>query len=98
MEDYLATAPNDPHSSFARLTPGYQQQSGGYRGYQRFWGTVASVEPSRLKAYPGDLTVSYLAKYRLNDGSRRTDGVTLHLVFDGKRYLIDGDDSRQVRS
>jgi len=98
VEDYLATAPSDPRSSFARLTPRYQQQSGGFAGYERFWGTVASAEPNNLTAYPDDMTVSFLARYRLDDGKKRTDGVTLHLTFDGKRYLIDADDSRQVGS
>jgi hypothetical protein len=98
VEDYLAAAPKDPHTSFAELTPNYQQQSGGFDGYERFWGTVASAEPTSIKADPQDLTVSFLAKYRLRNGKQRTDGVTLHLIFNGTKYLIDGDDSRQVSS
>jgi serine/threonine protein kinase len=98
VEDYLATAPTDPRTSFAQLTPHYQQQSGGFDGYERFWGTVASAEPTGIKAVPEDLTVSFLAKYRLDNGKQRTDGVTLHLIYNGKEYLIDGDESRQVRS
>lgn len=98
VEDYLATAPNDPRTSFAQLTASYQEQSGGFEGYEGFWGTVASVEPRSIRARPKDMTVSFVADYQLKDGKRRTDGVTLHLTYNGKEYLIDGDESRPVRS
>jgi serine/threonine protein kinase len=98
VESYLATAPTDPRSSFAQLTPAYRAQSGGFDGYERFWGTVESARASSIKAYPADMTVSFLADYRLTNGKRRTDGVTLHLTYDGGKYRIDGDDSRPVRS
>ncbi|MGI9156641.1 MAG: serine/threonine-protein kinase [Marmoricola sp.] len=98
VTDYLATAPTDPQRSFAELTPSYQERSGGFAGYEGYWGTVASAKPTSLRAYPDDLTVSFLAKYQLKSGAPRTDGVTLHLVYDGTKYLIDGDDSRRVSS
>ncbi|MDQ6641775.1 MAG: hypothetical protein M3Y66_04690, partial [Actinomycetota bacterium] len=89
---------HDPHRSFAQLTARYQQLSGGFAGYERFWGTVASAQPNSIKANPQDMTVSFLVNYLLASGKHRTDGVTLHLTYNGTRYLITGDDSRRVGS
>jgi serine/threonine protein kinase len=91
VRDYLATAPTDPGTAFQRLTPAYQERSGGLKGYEGFWGTVASAELTRIQADPKARTVSYDVAYRLDDGRRRTDSVTLDLTFTNGTYLIAGE-------
>ena len=91
IESYLADAPNDPHKTFAQLTPSYQGRSGGFSGYEGFWGTVATATPSNIKADPAALTVSYDVAYTMRNGDHRNESVTLLLTYGGGTYLIDGD-------
>ena len=42
--DYLATVTTDPASAFAMLTPGFQQASGGIKGYRGFWDTIRTAD------------------------------------------------------
>ncbi|HET6561753.1 MAG TPA: serine/threonine-protein kinase [Marmoricola sp.] len=92
VEDYLATVTTDPAAAWDRLTPEFQQASGGFGGYRSFWSTIASAEPSDITADPDALTVSYDVAYERTDGSAATDSVTLELVMDDEeRYLISGE-------
>ena len=91
IEDYLATVTANPRAAFAMLTPAFQQASGGLSGYQSFWNTIASAEPTSVSADPGSLTVDYTVDYTREDGSTATDEVSLQLVFEDGRYLIAGE-------
>jgi serine/threonine protein kinase len=91
IEDYLATVTANPRAAFAMLTPAFQQASGGLGGYESFWNTIASAEPTSVSADPGSLTVDYTVDYTREDGSTATDEVSLQLVFEDGRYLIAGE-------
>ena len=91
IEDYLGTVTGNPRAAFAMLTPAFQEASGGLSGYQSFWNTIASAEPTSVSADPGSLTVDYTVDYTREDGSTATDDVSLQLVFEDGRYLIAGE-------
>jgi tRNA A-37 threonylcarbamoyl transferase component Bud32 len=92
VEDYLATVTSDPAAAWERLTPRFQQASGGFGGYRGYWSTIASAEASGITADPEGMTVSYDVVYERTDGSSATDSVTLQLVRDGEDgYLISGE-------
>ena len=52
VEDYLATVTSDPAAAWERLTPEFQQASGGFGGYKGYWSTIDSAEPSGIQADP----------------------------------------------
>ncbi len=92
VEEYLATVTSDPASAWERLTPQFQQASGGFGGYRGFWSTIASAEPAGISADPDGMTVSYDVAYERADGTTSSDSVTLNLVMDGEGgYLISGE-------
>jgi eukaryotic-like serine/threonine-protein kinase len=92
VEDYLATVTSDPAAAWDRLTPEFQQASGGFGGYRGYWSTIASAEPSGIAADPEAMTVSYDVAYERTDGTTATDSVTLQLVEDGEDgFLIAGE-------
>jgi hypothetical protein len=91
IEDYLATAPSDPKTTWQRLTPGFQQQSGGYGAYERWWTQFESATPGDISADPDRLIVSYGVNYVRKDGSTQSDSVTLQLEQDGDSLLIAGE-------
>jgi len=91
IEDYLATVTRNPRAAFAMLTPAFQQASGGLSGYQSFWNTIASAEPTSVSADPGSLTVDYTVDYTREDGS--TGEFTVLARVDGPtelRYIHNG--------
>ncbi len=91
VEDYLATAPSDPASTWTRLTPDFQRQSGGFDSYKGFWTQFESATPGDISADPDQLVVSYGVTYKLKDGSTKSDSVTLQLTQDGDSLLIAGE-------
>jgi hypothetical protein len=95
MEDfittYLATVTQDDHATYAMLTPGFQEQSGGYGGYHGFWKTITSATPSHVHADPEGMTVSYDVHYTKTDGTTADGHVELDLVKNGSSYLIAGE-------
>jgi eukaryotic-like serine/threonine-protein kinase len=92
VEDYLTTVTSDPAAAWERLTPRFQQASGGFGGYRGYWSTIASAEPSGIAADPEGMTVSYDVVYERTDGTTATDSVTLQLVRDGEEgFLISGE-------
>jgi hypothetical protein len=92
IRDYLATVTTDPASAFAMLTPGFQQASGGIKGYRGFWDTIRSADlVSFSTADPASLTVGYTVEYTRQDGSTARDDVSLQLVYQDGDYLIDGE-------
>ncbi|WP_148614875.1 serine/threonine-protein kinase [Nocardioides rubriscoriae] len=88
---YLDTASQDPPAGFAQLTPGFQAASGGLAGYTGFWGDVTNTRLLSIEADPGDLTVRYTYRYTKAGSGQTTDDVTLQLVRNGDRLLIDGE-------
>jgi hypothetical protein len=91
IESYLATAPKDPETAFAQLTPEFQDQSGGLDGYSGFWDTIATATPSNIDPDADSLTVSYDVAYVRDDGGRNNDSVSLDLDFQDGKYLIAGE-------
>ncbi|MFC5678763.1 serine/threonine-protein kinase [Aeromicrobium endophyticum] len=90
VADYLTTAPNDPDAGFAMLTPDFQKQSKGIKGYKGFWGRVSNLDVQQVSADPASLRVSYTYSYDL-DGDSRSDAVTLQLEKSGDSFLIAGE-------
>ncbi len=88
VEDYLATVTTDPASSWERLTPAFQEESGGLAGYVRFWRTIRSASPTGIRADPDAMTVSYSVVYDAKNGKTSTDEVTLTLVEDEDGGLL----------
>lgn len=83
---YVETAADDPDAGFALLTPSYQARSPEYAD---FWGTMTNPRVLNVSADPTDLTVTYTYKYDWPGEGNRTERVTLRLVQDGDRLLID---------
>jgi hypothetical protein len=88
VEDYFATAPSDPKTSWRWLTSDFQEQSGGYGRYKGFWSTIQSADLSDVSADPEAMTVSYTVTYTKTDGSTSTENHTLGLAKDGDQYYV----------
>jgi hypothetical protein len=93
-EDYLATAPADPASSWDMLTTDFQAESNGFGGYRSFWSTIESATPLSVTADPTTMTVRYTVAYAKTDGTTFDDEVVLTLVFEDGEYLIAGEPTR----
>jgi hypothetical protein len=90
IRDYIDTAVSDPASAFQMLTPQYQEQSHGLRGYESFWGEVSNAKILSISADPDALKVSY--RYRYNrPGGPTVEDVTLRLTYQDGTYLIAGE-------
>ncbi len=89
ITNYLATAPEEPETTFEMLTPRFQEESGGIDSYTGFWGTIDSATPVEINADPEALTVAYTVDYVRTDGSETSGDVVLGLVFEDGEYLID---------
>lgn len=85
--DYVATASGDPGAGFAMLTAAYQASSPDYAG---FWGRMRNPRMLDVTGDPGTMTVSYRYSYVLPGEGRRTERVTLRLVEEFGKLLIDG--------
>lgn len=88
IEQYLADAPNDPDSTFQRLTPGFQRASGGIDSYKGYWQTIKSATLTSFSADPDALTVDYTVDYVRQDQSRATGDVHLGLTYSDGTYRI----------
>ncbi|MDQ6527074.1 serine/threonine-protein kinase [Nocardioides sp. LHD-245] len=84
---YVATASSDPDAGFAMLTPAYQASSPDYAG---FWGKVKNPRMLEVTGDPAAMTVTYRYSYVLSGQGRRTERVTLRLVDESGKLLIDG--------
>ncbi|WP_436701386.1 serine/threonine-protein kinase [Nocardioides sp. BYT-33-1] len=83
---YVTTAATDAAAGFAMLTPAYQARSPEYDG---FWGRVRNPQILQLTADPATMTVTYRYSYVLRGQGRRTEWVTLRLVDQSGKLLID---------
>ncbi|MDO9454869.1 serine/threonine-protein kinase [Nocardioides sp.] len=91
ITDYLSTASSDPAAGYTQLTPAFQAASGGIDGYSGFWGDVSNPRLLSVSADPEALTVTYTYRFNQRGEGVQTDDVTLQLVQDGDRLLIDGE-------
>jgi eukaryotic-like serine/threonine-protein kinase len=91
VENYIETAVSDPRQAFDMLTPGFQEQSGGIKGYEGFWGGVRSAEVLSIQADPDTLEVRYNYRFVRPPSGPDEDTVTLQLTFENGTYLIDGE-------
>lgn len=83
---YVNAAAGDPDAGFAMLTPDYQARS---PQYAEFWSAMSNPRILGVSADPADMTVTYTYRYNWPGAGNRTERVTLHLVRDGDRLLID---------
>jgi hypothetical protein len=93
VESYLSDVAADPGTTWGRLTPGFQEESGGFESYRGFWEPIESADVQQISADPGALTVSYRVAYTVEgeEGRRPPEDVTLELVQDDGDLLIDGE-------
>jgi hypothetical protein len=79
----------DPSKSWFMLTPKFQQESGGFDKYQRFWDPATNGKVLSISADPKDLSVSYQVHF---DNFHNGPGPTvLDLKYEDGKYLIDGE-------
>jgi hypothetical protein len=81
----------DPAQSWRRLTPAFQDASGGFASYRGFWSGFESATPSNVRANTEAMTVSYSVRYVQKGGGTKTDQVTLELVENDGDFLISGE-------
>lgn len=91
IAQYLADAPNEPESTYQRLTPQFQQDSGGLDGYTGFWNTIQSATLESFSADPKALTVDYTVDYVREDQSTATGQVHLQLTYADGTYKISSE-------
>lgn len=91
IENYLGDVTRDPQSTFQRLTPEFQAQSGGEQGYTRFWSSIRSASVSNIQADPESLVVTYSVDYVMRNNRTSSDDVRLELVYEDGTYLIAGE-------
>jgi eukaryotic-like serine/threonine-protein kinase len=89
IRNYVAAVASNPDAAWQMLSPKFQQESGGLDTYRKFWSGVGSGRVLDVSADPRNLVVSYRVRFD-NFGTGRRPTV-LKLVFDGGRYLIDGE-------
>jgi hypothetical protein len=71
------------------LTPKFQQESGGFDTYRRFWDRATNGRVLGISTNPDNLSVSYQVRF---DNFDNGPGPTvLDLTFHNGRYLIDGE-------
>lgn len=91
VESYLSTVTSDPQAAWTQLTPAFQEASGNFGQYQRFWRTIDSARVVSAEADPDNGTVTYQVEYDRADGSSASDEVTLRLEGTDGDYLIAGE-------
>ena len=91
VEDYLATVTDDPEEAWPRLTPEFQEASGGFASYRAFWDTIEDYQLSDVSADTDSMIVSYTVTYTVDDeGEREPEQVSLELQSrDGDLFIAD---------
>jgi serine/threonine protein kinase len=90
--DYVAAVADDPSSSWKMLTPKFQQESGGFEKYQRFWGPATNGKLLSISTNVKTLTVAYQVHF--DDHDNGPGPTVLELTYDKGRYLIDGESTQ----
>ncbi|MBV9831287.1 MAG: hypothetical protein JOZ82_06790, partial [Marmoricola sp.] len=89
IRNYVSTVSADPARSWTMLTPKFQQESGGFSKYQRFWERASNGQVLSISADPANLSVAYQVHF---DNFHNGPGPTvLDLTYDHGHYLIDGE-------
>ena len=91
VQDYLATVTRDPGAAWAMLTPEFQQASGGFGDYKKFWAPIRSATPSAIVADPRTLTISYHVAYDGPASRPGSDDVRLRLRHEDGHLRIAGE-------
>jgi hypothetical protein len=92
IDDYVAAVAADPASSWQMLTPKFQQESGGFATYSRFWGRATNGQVLSISADPNTMTVAYQVHF--DDFDNGPGPTVLELTYAKGRYLIDGESTR----
>lgn len=79
IESYLATVTTDPATAWQELTPAFQEHSGGFGKYRRFWSGFRSADVLSAQADPESMQISYRVEYVDTRGRKTRDEVTLTL-------------------
>jgi serine/threonine protein kinase len=88
---YLTTVVEDPKEAWEMLTPAFQEASGGFGQYNKFWKDFETADVIDIGADPTTGVVSYTVEYTKKDGGGFEDVVKLQLEdFDGS-FLIAGE-------
>jgi len=89
VRDYYALLPGDTDAGWARLTDRYRSTTAGSRAtYERFWGSVASVDVRQATgSAPGSVVATL--RYAFDDGRRFEERTAYSLVDDGGILKID---------
>ncbi len=92
VSDYANTLASDPRAAWGRLTAKFQAESGGLDDYIAFWDGVHVIRLTDVHADVATMTVSYHVTYSPpRPGKLKEDDVTLRLVYQDGKYLIDGE-------
>lgn len=91
MTGYYGLLPGDTGAGWRRLSSSYRRTAGGRNSYDRFWGSMAGVSATNVKATGPD-TVTATITYRQKGGGRSTERRSFELVQDGSELKIN--DSR----
>jgi serine/threonine protein kinase len=92
IDDYVRTVADDPSSSWKMLTPKFQQESGGFDKYEKFWGKATNGKVLSISANPKTLQVAYQVHF--DDFANGPGPTVLELTYTGGHYLIDGESTR----
>ena len=92
IRDYVSTVSTDPSKSWMMLTPKFQQESGGFEKYQRFWDPATNGKVLSISTDPKNLTVSYQVHF--DDFDNGPGPTVLDLKYEDGKYLIDGEHTR----
>ncbi len=91
IDTYMRTVTRDTRSSWAMLTPAFQVESGGFGQYNNFWKKIRSARQRVVNADPEAMTVTYDVTYRLRNGRKESDQVTLRLTDTADGLRIYGE-------
>jgi serine/threonine protein kinase len=88
IKDYLDTVTSDPSAAWQELTPGFQEDSGGFERYRQFWSGFRSAQVLSADADPASMRISYRVQYVDTRGRTSEDDVTLVLEGTDGDFLI----------
>jgi eukaryotic-like serine/threonine-protein kinase len=90
VREYYAALPSDTRTAWAALSPGFQDEIGGYSNYQGFWSTISAVSVRRTTTGASNAVDASLT-YTTNGGSVENEVRRLYIEREGAGYLITGD-------
>jgi serine/threonine protein kinase len=88
---YLDTVVENPRQAWKMLTPSFQEASGGFGEYNRFWKDFETATVTAIGADPATGVVSYTVEYTKKGGGGFEDVVELQLEDSDGSFLIAGE-------